>query len=152
MSFEILNYPDDLERKVLEIFIVESRKEFEIIKLINEGIPPVEKLIKWGAVIIRPLENDVNFDIATKNSRAGDYMVTNLDFTVLKQMDTDHTNIDQFLNKNVVTILKTSINDFLIGSMDEPMKLSYKEDKRKIDVSLSCDSTFGPIRKNRSPF
>lgn len=143
----IFNYPDDLERKVQEIFICEARKEFDFFKMIISGIPAADKLIKFGAVVVRPLENDVDFSINTKSSRSGDYYVINTDFTVIKQDALDYKSIANFKNKHVILILKTSTNEFCLGSTDEPMKLTFKEDVKKLNISLFGEQIFEPIRK-----
>ena len=152
MIVEILNFPDDLERKVLRFGIFVNHSDFKLHQIKRQGIPTLEECRKYDGFAVRPLEDDTAIDCQTKGSDSGSYNNNSFGFTVKMQDLSDVASIEKYRNKKVIIIIETSLFRYFIGNHEEPLTYTFKENTSRLSISLSGDSRFKTMRQKISPF
>lgn len=149
---EIVNIPDDLERKVIRFAFIKKHSNYEYIKMITEGIPSDETLISENGFIVRPIEGDTNVDIESKKTTAGGYYDHQFAFTIDKQEESDIKVIEKYFLQPGILKITTSTHEYIIGSYEEPLTYTYTEDAKSIKVKVTGNQRRKPLRKKYSPF
>lgn len=149
---EIVNLPDDIERKVIRFAFLEKHQDFDYLAIVNNGIPNLNDLKKYNGFAVRPIEGDTSISINNSITDAGPYTEFSFSFSVEKQEDSDVISIEKYGNKTGVLIIETSTYNYMIGSLEEPLRYTSKEDNKTIKVSCSGSQRRRALRKKISPF
>lgn len=143
---EILNLPDDLERKVVRFGVFKATPAFDYHLILSNGIPELEDLTSLDGFFVRPIEGDTSIDNTSKRTTAGVFTQNKFSFNVKMQVATDLAAIEKCRAKPIVLIIETSIYKYCIGSYAEPLKYNYQESTSTINVTIDGDTRFKPIR------
>ncbi|GEM_PF-5897319 len=152
MIVEILNFPDDLERKVLRFGVFVNHTDFQFQTIYRQGIPTLEECRNYEGFVVRPIEDDAAIDCQTKRSDSGSYNDNSFNFIVKMQDLSDVVSVEKYRNKKVVMIIETSLYRFFIGNHEEPLTYTSKENTSRLSISVSGDSRYKTLRQKISPF
>ncbi|MDK7376003.1 hypothetical protein QP519_10700 [Weeksella virosa] len=149
---EIVNLPDDIERKVIRFAFLENHQDFDYLAVIDNGIPNLNDLGGYNGFAVRPIEGDTSVNITNARTDAGTYAECSVSFSVDKQEDSDVMAIGQFINKKGILIIETSTYNYMIGSYEEPLMYASKENEKTIKVTCNGSQRRRVLRKKISPF
>lgn len=152
MIVEILNFPDDLERKVLRFGLFANHLDFKYTQVYHQGIPTLDQCQKYNGFAVRPLEDDTAIDCQTKRGEPGSYIDNSFGFTVKMQEITDVKSVEKYRNKKVILIIETTLYRYMIGNFEEPLTYTSKENNSRLSISASGDSRYKTLRQKISPF
>lgn len=149
---EIVNLPDDIERKVIRFAFLENHIDFKYLTIAKNGIPNLNDLRNYNGFAVRPIEGDTSIDFNNKITTAGTYTDHSFSFTIEKQEDTDVAAVEKYKIKKGVLFIETSTYNYMVGSFEEPLRYTSTENNKIIKVSCTGSQRRKPLRKKISPF
>lgn len=152
MLTEIHNFTDDLERKVLRFGLFVNHVQFKYSEVIKNGIPSLDDLKNRDGFVVRPIEDNVSMNLASKDTDAGKYTDNSLNFDVLMQEINDQLAVSKYRHKKVILIVETTLYRYMIGNFEEPLKYTYSENIAKMSISVNGLSRYENLRQKLSPF
>lgn len=147
MITEILNLPNDIERKVLRFGLLRNDPSFRYEQILKNGIPEFEDLIEHEGFFVRPLEDDTSINSSGKKTESGSYTDNSFDFTIKFENESDLKSLDKHRNQKMILFVETTLYRYMIGNYEEPLTYTYKDTTSKATVTISGDTRKLPIRQ-----
>ena len=147
MITEILNLPNDIERKVLRFGLIKNDPSFRYDLILKNGIPEFEDLIHYEGFFVRPIEDDTSINSSGKKTESGSYTDNNFDFTIKFENQTDLKSLDLYRNQKMIMFVETTLYRYMIGNFEEPLSYIYKDTTSKAIVTVTGDTRKLPIRQ-----
>lgn len=144
----IINLPTDIEKKVDHIYISLPYSKLSVQNLLKHVQPPDSELKALGrALKIRIEPGDSEIDHRQRDDKAGKYWDFNFNCKVVDNNKPNFDQINRFTNHKVVLFIGTSTFRYQLGTIEQPLDISFRELTDSLNITISGDGYLPASRK-----